>query len=198
MDTRALILLIFSIWAIAMTAFVYASVRRIPYFAAISVCAAWTSAMVLCMLFNFWLADLLELSMRSSGFVRGKETVGPYGFFVTILLIVEIGALVAISRNLKASKPKLPAQHPVPEPSVDRAAIPFSRLPLTAPIPRSYERSAYPVRTYRITGALIFFLCSSAGNFALAVKALQQSMFGLIFVIIAIGLLIAAYNESVE
>lgn len=196
---RGLGLLIFAVWITAIASIIYAGIRRVPYLVGLRVCAVWASAVTVCLLLNYWLADLLELSKRSSGYLRGIQAQSSYGFFVQFLLVVEIGALVVILRWLKTIKSEPPSRQRAPELSVIKAADPSHLQPLLPSVQKSCVQSDRLGRTFRISGSTIFLLCCSAGNFWLGAKALQRSSAcGVVFVVVAIGLLFVAFNTSVK
>jgi len=65
-------------------------------------CVAWAVFVVMCMMINYAIADALELSKGSYGYVRGKKVISPYGFLVQLLLIVEVGGAWYVLRSRKA------------------------------------------------------------------------------------------------
>jgi hypothetical protein len=200
MSHRLLGLLIIATWASAVVAFLYSSERRIPYLVALRICGTWAATVVGFMLFNFWLADTLQMPHGSSGYVRGRNVISAYGFLVQLLLILEIGAILVTKNYLKSRRRYMDQM-----PSKD-AYSGKTDLQAKAPIPPSISEPqadiskpepAYEVtRTFGLTGGAIFFLCCAVGNFWLGVKALERSLYGFFFVIVGVGLLAAAFNAS--
>lgn len=104
MDNRLLGLIILAVWAVPVGAALYASSKRVSYKSAVIVWAGWAITIVGLMLLNYAIADLLGLSKRSSGYVRGRSVVSEYGFVVQLLLIVEIFIVIEMKKWLKREK----------------------------------------------------------------------------------------------
>jgi hypothetical protein len=192
MDHRLLGLLVIAVWGAAAIALFYARERRIGYLAALRTCLGWAGIIVAFMLFNYRLADQFALSRSPSGFARGKQVISAYAFLVQLLLIIEIALAVAVRRAIQrwraaADRRELHVS-PVNHQSA-RAMAAQPALESEAPVYRE-ERNFAP------SLLSVFFLCCSLGNFWLAAKALQRNLFGLFFLVVGLGLLVAAYKAS--
>jgi hypothetical protein len=86
-----LILVILGVWGSALVALIIAEATRTKYLPALAKCLGVAAFVIACFLVNYQIADALDLDRGSSGYVRGRRVVSPYGFVVTVLLIVEIG-----------------------------------------------------------------------------------------------------------
>lgn len=191
MDNRLLGLVILAVWGATVMAFFYAHVRRIGYLSALSTCLIWAAVIAGFMLFNYWLADQLALSRSTSGYVRGKQLISTYGFLVQLLLIVEIALAVgiksAIQRRTTSHQRDLRERPTYVRPA--QAAV-------KRPEPKSEPNTYQEERAFTPNLSCVFFLCCALGNFWLAEKALQRSFYGLFFVVVGFGLLVAAYKAS--
>ena len=200
MSDRIFGLLIIATWVSAAGAFFYSGGRRVSYLVALRICGMWAAIVVSLMLFNFWVADVFEMPSGSSGYVRGRNVLSPYGFLVQLLLVLEIGALIIAKNYLRSrggSKERTPSQGASLGQSKVLARDPT--LPLISQLPPQSPESqpAYEVtHSFGVTGSAVFFLCCAIGNFWLGVIALERSLYGLFYVIVGICLLVAAFKAS--
>ena len=197
MNERLAGLLIIAVWVAAVATFLYSKARRVPYIAALRKCGTWTAIVGGLMLFNFWLADELGMPHGSSGHVRGRSVLSPYGFLVQLLLIVEIGVLLVAKEYLGFHGNY--NDKPAPKISSSKVEVGESATAsnLSSPVQRPKPESAYEVnRTFGINIVTVFFLSCAIGNFWLGLRALERSLYGLFFVFVAVGLFVAAYRAS--
>ncbi len=136
----------------------------------------WGLLFVLFLYLNRSFAEFLELGRGSSGYARGKGVVSPYGALVQFALIAEMFGVYKLFPRLS---------------EVCEAKCIVGERGET-----SHKQLQSVTEVFAITPLTVFFAFFSVSNVVLGVMMLTNTIYGVIFIIMGLILLIPAYKVS--